>query len=203
MRKGMFLVGLILAFGATSFAQSDFPSVEVFGGYSYANIDRAGWVSRRNANGWGTSLSGNFHRNFGFTADLGGHYGDTEVSCFFIILPAIFPPPPCPQTNSSAYQFLFGPRLTVRTGRVTGFLHALVGGTHTRLSSHTVDGFTFPASSETDLALGLGSGMDVRLNRRFALRAFQLDFIPAQPDGFWLYHVRVQTGIVFKFGGGR
>ena len=73
MRKLVFLVTVILVVGVSARAQH--PRVEIFGGYSYAKLDQDLFPSpslsgRRNANGWGASVSLNANRFFGFTAEF-------------------------------------------------------------------------------------------------------------------------------------
>jgi len=62
---------VFLAYGNLSVcAQTDYPRVEVFGGYSYAHIQGAPLLQSHliredsHANGWAFAVSGNFHKNF-------------------------------------------------------------------------------------------------------------------------------------------
>ncbi|MFB3095182.1 MAG: hypothetical protein ACE10O_04940, partial [Candidatus Acidiferrales bacterium] len=60
MRKLLFLVAVVLVVGVSARAQH--PRVEIFGGYSYANLDEglfplSSLSGRRNASGWGANLS--------------------------------------------------------------------------------------------------------------------------------------------------
>jgi hypothetical protein len=52
----------------------DFPKAEVYGGYSYVNIDTNGLTSRQNANGWEAAVSGNFNKWFAVEGDVSGYY---------------------------------------------------------------------------------------------------------------------------------
>ncbi len=210
MRKLVFLVAVVLVVGVSARAQH--PRVEIFGGYSYANLDEGlfplpSLSGRRNANGWGASFSLNANRFFGFTADFSGQHGDVDVRIVDPILGciAVFPPPPGCTTgvNFSTQQFLFGPRFTLRGAGATAFVHVLLGAARTRLSSFTLLGGIVPARSETDFALAAGGGLDVRLSPFLALRAFQVDYIPVHQGGIinqdFAQNIRVQTGIVLRF----
>ncbi len=208
MRKLVFLVAVILVVGVSARAQH--PRVEIFGGYSYANLDESlfplpSLSGRRNASGWGANLSLNSSRFFGFTADFAGQFGDVPTLDPTLACIAVFPPPPgCTiDVSFSTQQFLFGPRFTLRGGGATGFVHVLLGATRTRLSSFTSLGGTVPARSETNFALAAGGGLDVRLSPFVALRAFQVDYIPVHQGGFinqdFAQNIRVQTGLVFRF----
>ena len=179
-------------------AQDNAPKVEIFGGYSYANIDNDSIPSRlsfrENAHGWGASLSGNFHKNFGFTLDFAGQYGSGTISAS-----------QSPSADFQSNQFLFGPRFTLRGGSATGFVHALFGVARTRISSFTSRGTRFPSNSDIDFSMAYGGGLDINVGERIAIRAFQADYIPVRfseefPFQRWLSNFRVQTGIVIKFG---
>src|SRR5450759_633624 len=68
-----FLLLCLFAFGIAAFAQ-DYPRAEVFGGYSYVNIDTNGLTLRQNANGWEAAVSGNFNKWFAVEGDVSGYY---------------------------------------------------------------------------------------------------------------------------------
>jgi hypothetical protein len=190
-------VGFILLAGLPLWAQEEYPKVEVFGGYSYANIDRILSFSRgrENGHGWGASVSGNFHKNFGVTADFAGHYGDLFRTRAFDSDISV---------SGRAHEFLFGPRVTLRRKSVTAFAHALFGAVRASVPSFTrstpTGTFGFVGGSETAFAMGFGGGLDVNLGKHFAVRAAQVDYIPVHLSPGWLHNVRIQTGIVFKFG---
>jgi len=170
---------LILAFIATLFLVSpawaqqssgrDYRRGELFGGFSLINV---GDGNRENLFGAQASLSGNFHRNVGLTADMGGQVRDLGG------------------ITVQQYEFLFGPRFVVRGERLTGFAHALAGFEHLRVGGFSDNGF----------ALGFGGGLDVNLNERWAVRPIQVDYIPNRFGGQWFHDVRYGAGVVVKFG---
>jgi len=51
----------------------DYPKAEVYGDYSYVNIDTNGLSSRQSANGWEASVSGAFNKWFAVEGDVGGY----------------------------------------------------------------------------------------------------------------------------------
>ena len=58
-----------------SLAAQEYPRAEVFGGYSYLNIDTNNSLSsRQSANGWEASVSGNFTRIFAVEGSVAGYY---------------------------------------------------------------------------------------------------------------------------------
>ncbi len=173
MRRLIFSLGVLLLV-ATPASGQDYPKGEVFGGFSYANLDANG--DREALYGWQTSVSGNFHRNAGFTADLGGQYRSIAG------------------VSLQTYEFLFGPRFTARSERVTGFGHTLVGFALARAS------FLGVSESATGFALGFGGGVDVNASDRVAIRIFQVDYIPTRFSGVWrTKDFRIGAGVVIKW----
>ena len=102
------LFALCLMAVGLAVGQESFPRAEIFGGYSYLNIDTNGLSSRQSANGWEASASGNFNKWFAAEADVSGHYKKIGA------------------VSVSDYAYLAGPRINVRPI----FIHALVGGDH-------------------------------------------------------------------------
>jgi hypothetical protein len=181
-----FFVLLLFFGGVPVHAQDDPPKVEVFGGYSYANLDLfAPFGQRNNAHGWGANVALNFGKRFGLAADFAGHYWED--------------PPPLDGTFSM-HEFLLGPRVAFRAERVTGFVHALFGVAHIWESETNFIRF-FPSRSDTGFAMGFGGGLDIHLNRRVSIRIFQADYLPVDSPliGEWRHNVRVQTGLVWRF----
>lgn len=198
MKKLLLLVALIAIVGQTAPAQINYPKAELFLGYSYGNADsnvggRPG--PRPHANGWAGSLSGNLHKNLGFTADVAGHYGNLRVQ----------QPTGRVELDYRDYQYLFGPQLTHRMEYVNVYAHGLFGVVNTKLSGGTFTlpggAVTIPRTDVTDFAMGFGAGADAHINRRVALR-FGFDYVPVHTDTKdWLSNFRAQVGFVFKFGG--
>jgi len=80
---------------------------EVYGGYSYLNVDTNDLTSRQSANGWETGVSGNFNRWFAAEAEFVGYYKNLYG------------------VGVSDYPYGAGRRFNLRPV----FFHALVGGT--------------------------------------------------------------------------
>lgn len=102
MRNVVIVIGIMLCFCSSSRAQ-DVPRVEVFGGYSYVNIDTNGLISRQSANGWETSVAGNFNRWFALEGDLSGYYKTYAVDLSAFDLGVV-------DVNVHDYGFVGGPR---------------------------------------------------------------------------------------------
>lgn len=107
--------------------------------------------------------------------------------------------------NASISAATIGPKFTWRGDGVDFFAHTLLG--FERLSSRGID-------SVNGIAAVLGGGMDLKINKRVALRVFEADYQPVRlnfsnevgPDNDALRRqtfngVRLTTGLVFNFGG--
>jgi len=159
-------------------AQNSSPDVakaEVFGGYSYAG---------GNFHGWNASITGNVTKRFGIVADFSGQYGSERAASLLI--------------KQDAHSFLFGPRLAFRGKRLTPFVYALFGVTRFHESA-TIAGQRF-SESDTGFSSAFGGGMDVRVNDRVAIRAFQIDYF--RPNFFGEAHNRgrLAFGVVLHLG---
>ena len=174
MRRGFYATILILSAALTAAGQ-EVPKAEVFGGYS--------WVGG-NFHGGDASVTLNLNRWLGLTANVSGHRGTERDG---------------PVTErQSASSFLFGPRFKLRRKRAEPFAYALFGGV--RFSATiTAPGQTL-SGSDTGFNMALGGGLDVRVNDRVAVRAFQLDYL--RPHFFGESHNRgrLAAGVVFRFG---
>jgi hypothetical protein len=91
-----------------------------------------------------------------------------------------------------------GPQYSLPTHGVTPYVQALLGG---------VRGFdsVFPGnvgSSSGGVAFELGTGVTVRLNHRFSIRAVELDYLrtglPNNTNN-WQNHLKIATGLVYHF----
>ena len=72
------VVALLVVVAAPLLAQSEFPRAQVFGGYSYFNLDTSGLTGRENFNGWNAQSTFNLNHWLGVTADFGGYYGNVS-----------------------------------------------------------------------------------------------------------------------------
>lgn len=104
MKKLCVIALLLCTCAAPGLAQDS--KFDLFGGYSYVHSN-PGSLPAADANGWEASLTYNWNRWLGLTADVDGHY------C-------------CGQ---SMHDFLFGPQ--IRLGhKVSPYVHGLVGISH-------------------------------------------------------------------------
>lgn len=194
-------IAVLFALGAQATAQDQpAPKWEIFGGYSffYPGADVHGVlplglvpVSSRlesNPRGIGFSATYNFNRWFGFTLDTSTHWGSGEGGISGKLDDAGL-------TNLS-----FGPKITFRSRHVSPFFEALVGDHRLMPEAfHHINKF----------GLMLGGGLDINLSRHFDLRLIRADYVMSSyrygpaitTPGTDIRGVRLQTGLVFKFGG--
>ena len=188
------VAGVLCSIGTLAAAQDQpAPKWELYGGYSafYPGCDLHGLLPGGvvpvsscltwNPRGVGASITYNFNRWLGLTVET-GLVARIDRSEFF---------------NISA-----GPKMTFRTHYFSPFLEVLVG-------EHRLRSEVF--GSDDEVGFMAGGGLDLNVNRHFALRLIRADFaysnhqygpssiVPATD----VRGVRLQSGVVFMFGGGQ
>lgn len=175
MKRVFLSVTVVLILSSLTMAQ-DTPKVEVFGGYSYAGTG---------SHGLAASVAGNLNDWFGLTAEVGGHYSKFTDQGFTEKI----------QTHS----VLFGPRFSLRRNKkVVPFVHALIGAAH--LKTETNEFGPLVSFSDNSLQTALGGGLDIRVNDRFAVRAFQVDYLRTSFFDEIQNKGRISAGVVIRFG---
>jgi len=194
---------VLCAFGTLAVAQEQpAPKWELYGGYSflYPGADVHGVLplglvpvtSRLDSNprGAGATVTYDFTRHFGITVDASDQWGISERGT---------PGACCRDFDFS--NLSIGPKFTFRRSHFSPFLEALAGDQRLYPEAfHHVD----------KLGLMAGGGLDVNLARHFALRLIRADYVMSSyrygPSSTTpttdLHGARLQTGVVFMFGGG-
>jgi peptidoglycan-associated lipoprotein len=98
--------------------------------------------------------------------------------------------------------FVAGPRVSLTGHRLVPFGQVLFGGAHG--SDSYFPTATSYSSNASSWALSTGGGLDVSINRRFAVRALDVEYVKtALPNGSTntQNHLTVGAGIVINFGG--
>jgi len=170
--------------GAASAERPEIPSkYEVFAGYGYTSINQVN-QSYHGLQGVNLSVTRDWGKYFGLTAD-GATYSYSLGSGN--------------PGNPSVDMVLFGPMAHANiTGRVSVFVHALLGGEHTGGESQT---------PKVSFAGGAGGGMDYKLSPHVSLRASGDDIAsafsvnnPAPGDSpHERRNSRAAFGVVYKF----
>lgn len=172
-----------------SMGQDSDSKIQVFGGYSFLNLDNGGIAGGQldtvfgvpggtlgtgsNFNGWEAQLEFKARKNIGIVADFSGNYGNLFTAASGSGVSGL------PSTQS--YSFLFGPEVAISRGKTRPFVHALFGVNRLDSSSTTsLTGVAFaslPSVSDTAFAMALGGGLDYNLNSKFGLRLGQFDYL--------------------------
>jgi hypothetical protein len=105
-------------------------------------------------------------------------------------------------TSLHRFTYLFGPQFNLHLNdKVKVFVHPLFGGVHD--TTRATFGTSRTDFSANAFAMAFGGGVDVKLNRHFAIRPIQFDYVPTHFGGEWQNNFRFSAGVVFKFGGKR
>jgi opacity protein-like surface antigen len=184
----MMLLGVApLAAQTPSAASNNTPRAEVSIGYSYVRA-RTVNPTAFSMNGGSASAVLNVNNWLGIGGDFGGYYTGNVLKTGFSL---------------DVFSYTFGPRISIRTHRVTPFAQALFGGGHAGNTLYTA-GFqqgVAPPSVKNSFAMVLGGGLDVNVSRHLAIRAFQADWLYTQfPNGTnnRQNNLRITAGIVFR-----
>ena len=193
LRYVLIFVSLMMACAA--FAQDEeAPKVDVFVGYQWLHPGGTVPTSPADlligsklpdmAKGLGATATYNFSRIWGLSLDAGGNWHD----------------------NGHEITLSVGPRVMWRGDGLNLFAHTMLG--LNRLEAGSFD-------ARTGLGAVLGGGMDVPLGHKISWRVFEADYVwaahhyafevgsasdLAHPN---LKGVRMRTGIVFAYGGGK
>jgi opacity protein-like surface antigen len=140
---------------------------EVFAGFSIDSIDTGlansgiqNIGNRETGLGFETSATGFFWNKLGIEGDFDGHFKSKTLT---------FASGTTVSGTLSTFNFLGGPHYRFSSsGKVTPFVHALLGGNHSSFSNSI---FTNTGgNSETDFAMKFGGGVDVGMTKRTAVR---------------------------------
>jgi hypothetical protein len=154
-------------------AAQEMPRVQVFGGYSYTRFDTPsfGFVHSTGLNGYTFSPAYNIIRGFGVVAELSGGY----------------------TTNRNLRDLAVGPQFLYPKGKLMFFGHLLFGDARSLVQAG-------PPQEDTARAVAVGGGIDYPISPRFALRAFQVDYLHTTLFNTTQNNFRVSTGLVYRWG---
>jgi hypothetical protein len=154
-------------------------------GYNYM---RAPDESAKNLNGFGGSLFCNVKPWIAVGGDFGALFGSTTDTVGTIKF----------DTSLHRQTYLFGPEFDFYPNdKVKIFIHPLFGGVHD--TTKTTIGTTSVSSSATTFAVDFGGGVDIKLNKHFFVRPFQVDYMLTDFGGQRQNNVRFSSGIGIRF----
>lgn len=179
MRKFFIVFGFALLASVAAQAQET-RGMEVSGQYQYIRIYPGQGAPSANCQGAGGTFAANVNRWVGLVGDVG--------FCKVTGLPS--------GTSSHEVNYLFGPRFAYRNyGRVTPYAQVLFGGI---TASASVTGFG--SASNNAFAMTFGGGADFQVSRHLAFRAIQLEYLYTHFSGAKQNNLRLQSGLVYRFG---
>lgn len=189
----LFIILFTLTFGAVCvFPQQtgEFNRNEGYVGYSNQQINEG---ERGSFNGFEVSYVRNVSRYFGIKGDFSAAFLNKSASAPGVSI----------KFDRSVYDFLGGVQIKDNASekRLKPFAHFLAGVGHTKLKRTCPVCFDILPdieTSDTGFAAAVGGGLDIRINRRIDLRAFQVDYNPIRAYGRLNNNVRLGVGLVFK-----
>jgi chitodextrinase len=207
------VLGIVLLFGTTAFAQ-DYPKVETSPAFMYIRTPTSFTVpllapvapgqsfsADFNCVGGGGTIAYNVSSVVGIAADLGGckYVGQT--------IPAL-----AAKISGNDFTYMFGPRFTYRNkSRVQPFAEINFGGNRLSLSCNSGTACSGVSYSKNAFALTAGGGFDVVVNRKFAIRLIQAEYLYTRfgnncnlalcSNNNNQNSFRLKSGIVFRWGG--
>jgi opacity protein-like surface antigen len=182
MRRCFVLAGLLLLTAGSALAQ-DYPKIETSPAFMYIrmspNFTNSFVVNGQtitgskafNCAGGGGTIAYNFSSLVGIAADLGGckvfsnAYGAGN------------------SIDGSAFTYLFGPRLTYRSGsKFEPFGELNFGGTRVSLSCKSSAASCLAAAgggkySKNAFAMTVGGGFQIKVNQKFSIRLIQAEYL--------------------------
>jgi len=244
-------------FGGYSYLRSDLNSNDAYVFDNYSGAGQFGGAG--NLSGFETSLTYNLNPWLGIKADFSSHFGRSNFSDSWDSTNGFddyygdfqdsyhYSYKMKGKATVHRYTYLFGPEFSYRgNSKVRPFAHALFGFTKVNVSKMNIDyatmrdyiwnGYSYEyignitgSGSSTQFAMALGGGLDINVDKKWAIRLAQIDYVPTWGDikmktvGYEEYYydgsyednsyylekgrtprerfnnLRISAGIVFKF----
>lgn len=200
---------MVVASASMAFAQGDdYNKVEVSGGFSHARVDTgvddpdldddfADFLTdRRGFNGFDASIAGNFTRYLGVKGNVSGHF---KSDSFTDGLDTI-------NTRERMWQVMGGVQLKDNSKETVfkPYAHALVGVARQTVEFSSPDFTDTFDVSDTNFAMKIGGGIDVRVHPRVDLRLVEFNYNPIFRGDITLddevFQGRTQNNFTVGFG---
>ena len=202
--KTAFLLGLVLFFGGTAFAQKN---AEVVVDYSFVSFYPASDIANRHSlNGGGGSFAYFWKDLFGVKADFQGYASNTTK----FTIPAGTPGLPAGGTfnvQGNLFTYLFGPVIQPRTSKFAPFGQILFGGAHSNLYAnlYTADGKIGSAPSNNSFSMAVGGGFDMKITDSIGFRPVEFNYLltdfvqPGTSNHRVQSNFQYKAGLIFRF----
>ena len=180
MKRLICIFGFITLVALLAMGQTDYPTVELSGGYSYLNINPK-IITSQNFNGGGGAFVFNLNDVFGLKADFMGYGGGTGWTNYLIKHGY----PVSGSASGNAFTYMFGPQIKKHSGKFQPFGEALVGAYHSNGYATIISCIegNNPCSSKNGngnnngFAMEFGGGLDIALSKHVQLRPVEVDYM--------------------------
>jgi len=181
---------------------SDYPRVETSPAFMYIHTSPVfGGSQSFNCAGGGGTLAYNFTSVFGLAADMGGCKLFSLSNAYGVGT----------KVSGSEFTYLFGPRITYRSNSIfQPFAEVNLGGTRIGVSCNSGTPCSGDSASKNAFALTAGGGVDLKINKKFAIRLIQAEYLytrfgnncllPACSSNNSQNSFRLKSGVVFSWG---
>ena len=174
------LLGFLCLVTVVAAAQSEFPKVELAGGYSYLNVNPQ-VITSQNFNGGGGAFVYNFSPIFGIKADFMGYGGGTGWTNYF----KNHGYPITGSASGNAFTYMFGPQIKKHSGKFQPFGEALFGAFHSNgyatviscLEGDDPCGAKSGNGNNNGFAMEFGGGLDIALSQHVQIRPVEVDYL--------------------------
>lgn len=181
------IVSLLILCLALSGLPAAAQAVDLFAGFTAANMNPPNESQRATLNGWNGSLTVHPFYRVGFTADVAGQYGSVKTTALGSL-------------NVRQHSVMAGPEIRLlKRGRFESSFKALFGAAQGRVPDSTGYG-----AEDTAFAALFGSNLDFNLSRRVAFRVSPGMFLTRYGEeigGDTQRNLRISAGLVFRLGG--
>ena len=212
MKKSVGVVGLVLLLAIGAIAQSEYPKVELAGGYSYVNLNPQ-IASSQNFNGGGGAFVYNFSSIFGLKADFMGYAAGTGWTRWL----QSHGYGATASASGNAFTYLFGPQLKKHSGKFQPFAEGLFGAFHSNgygtllfCIENGSCGARNGNGNNNGFAMEFGGGLDIPVSTHVQIRPVEVDYLYARFNAnhianysAGLNNFKYFGGINFTFGGGQ
>jgi len=204
------LVSFLCLAAMAAVAQTEYPTVELAGGYSYVNFHpNLAPLTSQNFNGGGGAFVYNFSSIFGVKADFQGYAVGTgwsrqlQADGYTGVTSA----------SGNMFTYMFGPQIKKHSGKFQPFGEGLFGAAHsngygTIIRCSQTDGDCSKLtgnSSNNAFAMEFGGGIDYALTPRIQIRPVEVDYLLTR-FGYRSYsasqnNFKYFAGVNFTLGG--
>ena len=179
-QKFICVVAFLCLAAVFSVAQTDFPKVELAGGYSYVNFHPSlAQITSQNFNGGGGAFVYNFSSIFGVKADFEGYAVGTGWSKYLKDNYGY-----AGSASGNAFTYMFGPQIKKHSGKWQPFGEGLFGAFHsngygTLIKCIENDGCTGASGNGNNngFAMEFGGGVDYALSEHVQIRPVEVDYL--------------------------